>query len=271
MAEKRVSGVPIMPRSKGQIFRNTISIVLLVLMPVMMVTGCDSMNLQIPDENVVYIAFGDSTTAGPSDKDYHEYLREKLGAEANTFANRGHSGERTPDGIERLKQLLDRNTYPNAQVLLFWEGGGDLVDIIHDLDPFLLSSPNSSNFWAADELDEKLDDIRDNLIEAIQLGRDAGLTVYVANYFDIQDSTILCEAMQLDILLPGQAALANEYVALLNNQIQLAALAGGAELVDVSSVAEELASDSSNYENCTHLSEKGNEIAAEVFYEEMSK
>ncbi len=238
-----------------------------VLAVVLAISGCDSFDFGFTYPDVEYVAFGDSATAGPSDRDYPDILRQRLGVSAAAFANEGHSGETTEEGLERLEQILDAGKYPNAKIMLYWEGGNDIVDTIGDLDPFLLFSPTSNDYPNAATLAKRLGEIEDNLRAAIKLGKNAGLTVYVANYFSIRESTFYCEAVALDILLPGQAALANEYVDLLNERIADAAAAEGAVLVDIAEYSPLIADDENNYHNCNHLSAEGNAIVAGIFYD----
>jgi len=217
-------------------------------------------------EDVRYLAFGDSATAGPSDRDYPDILREKLGEPPETFTNEGHGGETTDEGLDRLTDLISRGVYPNANGLLYWEGGNDINDFIEDNDPLLLSSPASEDYSLEAELNSKLDEIQENIEAAITAGQHAGMTVYAATYYLIPERLDECEALFLDIILPGQAANANGYVRLLNERIRTAVLNTWATLVDVETMDDTLRGDSSEYyENCTHLSAEGNEIVANLF------
>ncbi|HRX83962.1 MAG TPA: GDSL-type esterase/lipase family protein [Phycisphaerae bacterium] len=229
------------------------------------VAGCG--DLRVPDPNVVYIAFGDSATKGPADDDYPDLLRARLGVAANTFANEGEGGDTIAEGVDRLASLLDSGIYPNAEVLLLWEGGGDLIDFIGEIDPFLLWSVNDSDYPYQDELDAKLDEIGANLADAIARGRAAGLDVYTATYFPILGGFSACPGLPFDFIIPGQAERANEYLALLNAEIRRRVSASGATLVDIGRDAANLADDRGNYENCNHLSSDGNARVAELFYD----
>ena len=51
--------------------------VLLLIAAFVLVGGCA--DFRLPDPAVVYVAFGDSSTAGPSERDYPDILRELLG------------------------------------------------------------------------------------------------------------------------------------------------------------------------------------------------
>jgi hypothetical protein len=125
---------------------------------------------------------------------------------------------------------------------------------------------HDSDYPYTQELDNELERVGAELAEAISLGESAGLDVYVATYYPILSGFSTCPAVPFDILLPGQAEHANEYVVLLNARIRQAAADAGAVLVDVAREADELADERDNYTNCNHLSAAGNARVAEVFF-----
>ncbi|UCE58422.1 MAG: hypothetical protein JSU63_13380 [Phycisphaerales bacterium] len=219
--------------------------------------------------DVLYVAFGNSTTAGPSERDYPDILREKLGEPQGTFANEGHGGETSTEGLERLQELIDQETYPEAHTLLYWEGGNNITDFIEENEPLLLMSPADEDYSLTDELTSELDGIQEDVEAAIEAGQGAGMTVYVATYYLIREDLAECDALPLDIIYPDQARNANDYVVLLNERIRLAVDNTGATLVDVEAEDESLRSDPDNYYNCNHLSAQGNEIVADLFAEQM--
>jgi hypothetical protein len=230
------------------------------------IVGCGNSDLfRLPEPAVRYVAFGDSTTKGPSERDYLLYVRDSLGLSADAVANEGSGGETTSEGLERLRSLMAAAIFPNAEVLLYWEGAKDLINLIHDLDPLLVLSPESPSYPLTAEVEDRLDAIQANVEAAIQVGRQSGLQVFVATYFSLPNGSFDCEPLLLGILLPPQAANANVYVDMLNDRIRTAASNQGAVLVDVASKDSELRSDPANYHNCNHLSAQGNEIVAEVF------
>ncbi len=235
-----------------------VALILAVALP-----GCGAARL--PDPDVVYIAFGDSATAGPGERDYPDILADRLDLPVDAFANEGRGGEVTAEGIERLRGLLATEIYPNAQALLYWQGGTDLVDLIQELDPLLARSPNDGDYPYVDELADELDRIEDNIAEAIGIGRNHGLDVYVATYFPMREAFGGCPALPLDVIVPGQAQRANAYTELLNERIRSAARDAGAALVDVADEGARITADPEHYENCNHLSAAGNAIVAEVF------
>ena len=104
--------------------------------------GCSHacVELRAPDPNVRFVAFGDSTTVGPTKRDYPDILRELLGEPPETFVNEGHGGETTGEGLDRLNGLLETELFPNAQIWMYWEGGNDIIEFIQARDPLLLVS-----------------------------------------------------------------------------------------------------------------------------------
>lgn len=220
---------------------------------------------QVPRPEVRWVAFGDSSTAGPADRNYPDFLVDLLAVEANTMANAGSGGENADEGLERLQSLISRGIYPNAHTLLYWQGGGDVVDFIREVDPLLLLSPDDPNYPFGAELAATLDTTQAEIESAIQAGHQAGWTVYVATYYLRPETFLPCEPLAIQIMLPGQARFANAYTARLNERIRQAAANQGAILIDVASLSDELRADVSNYFDCNHLSEQGNERVAELF------
>ena len=106
--------------------------------------GCAE--FRVPDPNVIYVAIGDSSTSGPSTRDYPDILQELLDVAPDTFANEGGSGETSEEGLDHLTFLLEEEIFPNAEVLLYWMGGNDIAEFIKDHDPFLLASPDDPDY-----------------------------------------------------------------------------------------------------------------------------
>jgi hypothetical protein len=233
--------------------------------------GCNENGPLIPDPAVRYIAFGDSETSGRSGRSYPEILTGLLGAPAGAIANHGRDGETTGEGLDRLRQLLSRDIYPNAQTLLYWEGGADIIAFMREVDRLLLISPLAPDYPYSTQLVEKLDRTQANIEAVIAEGRAAGLTVYVATYFSLREATARCDSLPLEVILPAQARSANGYVSLLNERIRQAAINRGAALVDITAANDVLQADDSNFVNCNHLSEKGNEIVAHLFFEALDR
>ncbi len=225
--------------------------------------GC--VEIRVPDPNVRYVAFGDSSTSGPSTRDYPDILRSLLDEAPETFANEGGSGETSGEGLARLKSLLADGIFPNADVLLYWEGGDDISGFIKDKDPFLLASPDDPDYSLSNDLTQRLAETQANIESALAAARNAGLRVYAATYFFLQENIAECGALPLNVVLPGQARNANVYIARLNERIRAAAESQGAVLVDVAAADDILQQDQANYFDCDHLSEQGNGIVANLF------
>ena len=227
--------------------------------------GCgDELIFRLPEPAVRYVAFGDSATEGPAPADYSEFLPGLLNIAPEAFAKEGSGGETTTEGLDRLQAILSLGIFPNAEVLLYWEGGNDLTDFLQTTDPFLLFSPDGQDFPFGPQLEAVLNEVQTRIESAISTGRGAGLRVYVATYFFLLAEAD-CDPLFLGILTAPQAANAETYVSRLNDRIRLAAANQGATLVDVAAADGPLRADSANYFNCNHLGASGNEIVAGLF------
>jgi lysophospholipase L1-like esterase len=233
----------------------------------LMACACSEDAFRVPDPAVQYVAFGDSATAGPAERDYVDYLPQRLDEPPEAFANEGRGGETAGEGADRLESLLDLELFPNAHTLLYWEGGNGLVDFMQENDPFLAWSPDNPAYPFADGLESKLDEIQSGVERALAAARETGLRVFAATYYFLPMGSLDCDPLLIDILLPAQAANANVYVLRLNDRIRTAASAQGAILVDIAALDGQLRADAANYENCNHLSAAGNAIAAGAFVE----
>lgn len=225
--------------------------------------GCADIGL--PDPAVRYIAFGDSSTNGPGDLNYWNFLAEKIDQSTDRFANEGSGGESSSEGLERLRDLLERELYPNAKVLLYWQGGDDLIRFIKDRDPLLVYSPNDENYPFKNDLESELDTIQNNIEQSIALGQNAGLKVYAATYYFLMRN-MQCKPAILGILVGTQADHANDYIVKLNERIRQAVQNRDAVLVDVETQALFFLEDRNNYHDCNHMSDRGNRIVADVFF-----
>lgn len=223
--------------------------------------GCSEM--LVPDPNVRFIAFGDSSTASNAEADYWEYVRDKLAEPADSFAGQGQGGETAAEGLPRLEQLISSDIYPNAQVLLYWQGGDDLIRFVQNRDPLLVLSPDSEDYPYTAALTTKLDEIQHTIERAIQAGQGAGWRVYVMTYYLLKENQP-CRPLPLPVLLAPQAANANAYVVRLNDRIRRAANNRQATLIDVAALDPALRSNAANYANCNHLSAQGNERVADL-------
>lgn len=228
-----------------------------------LISGCGE--ARGPDPAVRFVAFGDSSTRGSSQRDYPDLLRERIGADPRAFANEGHGGETAAEGVQRLRDLLARRLYPNAHALLYWQGGIDLLDFMRRTDPLVALSPANPDYPFHEPLNQALDAVQANIEAAIKAAREAGWAVYVATYYLPPEAVLPCEPMLIDVILPEQAARAGAYVRLLNERIRLAAANAGATLVDVERLTPGLSADPSNFQNCNHLNAQGNAVVAEAF------
>lgn len=218
-----------------------------------------------PDPNVLYIAFGDSSTAGPTMPTYPDQLQVKLGVPPETFTNQGNSGETTEEGLRRLTADQTFSAFPNAEFFLYWEGGNDVADFIGSHDPLLLLSPDDPNYPFATALEATLDTVESNIGQAIRNATDESLNVYVATYFPLSPGTSSCGLLAFDVLLPNQAAKVQGYLDMLNDRIRNVAITHSANLVDVATLGAQLLADPANYFDCNHLTVQGNDIVTDLF------
>ena len=221
----------------------------------MFAVGC----IRPQEPNVLYIAFGDSSTG-----QYPDQLVGLLGIQLNEMAKEDKGGEPSGDGLDRLQELVDWNTFPNTEHFMYWQGGNDLLDWLEKHDPLLLFSPTSESYPFWSQLNTEFDRIQVNVEKAIQLSQDQGWQVYAATYMPLQ-SGVECPTMPWNTLTSGQANRANEYLELLNQRIRLAIQSKGACLVDIGTDTDIPLRQ--NYLNCNHLNERGNLIVAERFLE----
>ncbi len=234
---------------------------------VLVLGGCT--DLRLPNPDAVFIAFGDSATNGPSDRNYHEFLAEMLGEPRTSIANEGMGGETSSEGVSRLRSLPEGELYPNATVLLYWEGGVNITRFIRENDSFLLRNPMDDDYPFAASLNSMLDRLQIDLESGVVAGQEKQLTVYLATYFSLYDGLIECDTLPLNLQFPGQAPNGQAYIDLLNERIRAAARNTGAILVDVAA-NDRIAADKDHYEDCNHMSEEGNELVAETFLDVVS-
>jgi len=237
---------------------------LALLITLLFLGGC--IEIRVPDPKVRYVAFGDSSTLGPSKRNYLDFLPSLLGEAPELFANEGRSGESSEDGLVRLKTMFADEIYPNAEVLLYWEGGNDISDFLKDHDPFLLTSPDDADYPLSEELASRLLQVQESIESAIAAARNNHLQVLVATYFFLREDFAKCDALPIPVILPSQARNANAYLTRLNERIRMAAANQNAVLVDVTTIDDELRRDQANYFDCNHLSEQGNAIVANLFF-----
>lgn len=246
----------------------TLSLVAVTAAVLLVFSGCPS--VRIPDPAVRFVAFGDSSTDGPSERQYWDIVRERLGEAPPTFSNEGVGGERSSDGLRRLDFLIERGIFPNAHTIFYWEGAAALVDFVGNRDKLLILDPASPDYPYTAELHARLDEIQTEIEAAIAAGQKQGWRVFVATYFPFRDGFGKCGFLPFDLLLPQQAVFANNYQALLNDRIRAATANRGAALVDVAAIGDQLLADPANYFDCNHLSARGNERVADVFMQALA-
>ncbi|MFC3681900.1 arylesterase [Bacterioplanoides pacificum] len=98
--------------------------ILLNLSCVLLLAGCNSVELSPLPADSRILAFGDSLTAGvgtSKDNSYPAVLQSLTGLEV---INAGVSGEETDAGLQRLPGLLDRH---QPQLVILMEGGNDIL------------------------------------------------------------------------------------------------------------------------------------------------
>ncbi|MFC1889948.1 SGNH/GDSL hydrolase family protein [Thermodesulfobacteriota bacterium] len=218
------------------------------------------------DHDALYVAFGDSITAGAEEPSYPDILEGMLGLGDGTVSNEGDSGENAGDGRDRLAGLLDCNTYPNADTVLYWQGGAGLIDWIEENDSYLLISPIAPIYPLKDELADLLDHIQDNLMHTIHNIKDAGKTPIIGTYhFPLAHKTP-CDPSPLGFLTETMARHVREYTVLLNGKIYELADVEGIEVADVASTGG-LNWNPDNFHDCLHPSAQGNELIAGIWYE----
>ena len=218
------------------------------------------------DRDALFVAFGDSLTAGTEEPTYPEVLEEMLDFEEGGVANEGDSGENAGDGRDRLARLLDCDTYPNAHTVLYWQGAAGLIDWIEENDPWLLISPTEPLYPHKEALADLLDHIQDNLRYTIQNVKAAGKTPIIGTYFHVMAHVSPCDASPLNFLTETMARHANDYSDLLNEKIYELADEEQIDLADIASTGA-LHYNEDNFANCNHPSAQGNEVIAEIWYE----
>jgi lysophospholipase L1-like esterase len=235
----------------------------------MLVPGC----CQAPNPAPLYVCFGDSITAGKDVPTYPETLDGLIDPSvAGQVANEGESGESADNGADRIKNLFGScNAYPNTVALLYLEGGAGLIDWIQEKDSFLLFDPLAPGYPYQAELTERLGNIKNNILAAVQTARSSGLQVYMATYYDLLAGVSPCDLHPLKLPLNEvQAERANHYTALLNQKIGEAASETGSALVDLNGVLGPLQGNPENFFDCNHPSASGNALIAEVFFEALT-
>ncbi len=213
------------------------------------------------------VALGDSITGTLDSDTWPRFLIDSLEIADEAFAAEGAGGRTAAGGFERLSDILDLGTYPDATVLIYFLGGADVIDFIMSIDPALTTAPSDGQFMFGDALKALLDDVRATMRATLELARAAGFEIYMATYFFLPASVAPCAVLGGDALNSNQAERVNEYVALLNEVISELAVDFGATLVDLRLDNEALLGPPAHFADCTHPNESGAEIIAARFAE----
>ncbi len=216
---------------------------------------------------VLSVALGDSITGTLDSDTWPRFLVDLLEIADEALAAEGAGGRTAAGGFERLSEILDLGTYPDATVLIYFLGGADVIDFIASIDPALTTAPSAGQFMFDDALNAMLDDVRTLMRATLELAGAAGFEIYVATYFSLPAGVAPCEALGTDALSSDQADRVNEYVALLNEVISDLAVEIGATLIDLRLANEALLGPPGHFANCTHPNESGAEIIASRFAE----
>ncbi len=220
---------------------------------------------------VRFVALGDSITGTLDSDTWPRFFVDLLDIADEALAAEGSGGRTVDGGFERLSEILDLGTYPDATVLIYYLGGADVIDFVASIDPALTTAPSAEQFLFGDALNALLDDMRATMRATLELAGAAGLEIYVATYFSLPAGVAPCEALGGDALSSAQAERVNEYVALLNDLIGELAVEFGVTLVDLRLDNEALlgppAPVPAHFADCIHPSERGAEIIAARFAE----
>jgi len=223
-----------------------------------------------PNTNALYVAFGDSLTQGKDSPTYPSVLAGLLGIPSDRIANEGKSGESANDGLDRIRQFfVDCDTFPNAHTLLYWQGAAGLIDWILETDRFLLFDPLSPSYPYAAQLEERLTNIQNNVVAAVEMAAGSVDAVYVADFFDLLPWISPCDTFGAP-LAPGLTVKANNYIQLLNEKIHEAVSDTGVTLVNIHGELGALHNDPANFIDCNHPSGAGNELIAGVFLQALT-
>ncbi len=223
--------------------------------------GCNlSYDWRVPNPDARIVVFGDSATRGPAEADFSTLLPGLLELPDEAVANEGTSGENTAEGIVRLVRTVDRDLYPNATALIYWQGGTDLIDFVRANDPLLFRF-NSPLFQVV--LAEELDRIEANLMMVADTAAAAGWQLYLLTYFPLS-AEAPCPLVPGGVVTAAQTTTINAYQVALNARIRDVAIARDLVLIDVATIGEDLLADCDSYFDCNHLSAAGNARVADL-------
>ena len=215
--------------------------------------------------DVRYIAFGDSITGTQETDTYPRFLVAQLGISHSEFAAEGSGGRTVAGGLQRLREIVAFDLYPNNEVLIYFLGGADVINFVGSFDPSLTAAPSDSDYPFSDQLVALLDPMRSTMRDTLQLAIAQGFEVFTATYFPLPAGVAPCDPLGGSALDDVAAARVNEYLDLLNDLITELSGELSVTLVDLNQADSPLHQDGANFADCTHPSEAGAEIIANHF------
>ena len=96
----------------------------LFLMLALVLAGCGSSSIELPNRPETILAFGDSLTAGKGTSKGNSYPEVLARLTGVNVINAGISGETTGEGRQRLAKELDHH---QPDLLILMEGGNDIL------------------------------------------------------------------------------------------------------------------------------------------------
>ena len=72
---------------------------------------------------VRYVALGDSITGTLESDTWPRFLVELLGISGEAFAAEGSGGRTASEGLQRLREIVELDIYPNAEIFIYFLGG----------------------------------------------------------------------------------------------------------------------------------------------------
>ena len=209
------------------------------------------------DEKVRIIAFGDSLTYGWSIiSSYPQVLERMMELPPGTILNAGLAGELLAYSEVRLEEVLDYG-YPNLRVILFWEGGNDLLIDIMTNNPDLALPADPAN-----PIFESMEGHGRRRIEMIL---DRGYELVVGTYYHFVPGKVPCYIIP-EGMSPEQAANLATYVDLGNRAILDLAEGYGLRVARMDELGM-LEGDPDNYIDCLHADIDGHALIAAKWFE----
>ena len=249
--------------------RGILLIIVLALLLPSIVSGViiktsDTLNSADPRPSVILVCFGDSATKGAVDQHYPGYIEEWINPGDDDVANEGKSGETSSEGLNRLRNIINSNEYPNAQVYAYWEGGNDIVDAISQVDPLLIWDPARSWYPFREQLATLLAIVKENLRQGVAKIRETDATPVLGTYYYLM-AFKKCKLSPFHFLFPLQVRRTDHYVDELNQVIYELADEENVPLADIHSELGRMMY--WHYHDFNHANAEGNRLIAEVWFE----